>query len=72
MAAHGGKFFTSVSVLFAVLNVRFSPLQDFNLQFLFGSASKTFATMEKVFKRNITGHTLYNRVLKRIQYSRVV
>ena len=33
MAAHGGKFCTSVSVLFAVLYVSSSPLHDFNLQF---------------------------------------
>ena len=47
MAAHGGKFWTSVSVLFAVLYVSSSPLRDFNLQFLFGSTSKTFTTTEK-------------------------
>ena len=37
MAAHGGKFWTSVSVLFAVLYVISSILRNFNLQFLFGS-----------------------------------
>ena len=30
MATHGGKFCTSVSVLFAVLHVSSSPLQDFD------------------------------------------
>ena len=38
---------TSVLVLFAVLYVSSSPLHDFNLQFLLGSASKTFPTAEK-------------------------
>ena len=47
MAAHGGKFCTSVSVLFAVLYVSSSQLHDFNLQYMFGSASKTYTTMEK-------------------------
>ena len=71
MAAHGGKFWTSVSVLFAVLYVSSSPLHDFSLKFLFGSASKTFPTMEKVFRRNTTGPILHNRVFKRIHYRRV-
>ena len=31
MAAHVGKFWTSVSVLFAVMYVSSSPLHDFNL-----------------------------------------
>ena len=48
MTAHGWKFCTSVSILFAVLYVSSSPLQDFNLQFLFGSVSKTFPTVESV------------------------
>ena len=34
MAAHGGKFCTSVSVLFSVLYVSSSPLHDFNFHFL--------------------------------------
>ena len=48
-----------------ILYVSFSPLRglvrqfyflhDFNFQFLFGSTSKTFTTMEKVHRRNITG-----------------
>ena len=71
MAAHGGKFWTSVSVLFAVLYVSSSPLHDFNFQFLFGSTSKTFTTMEKVHRRNITGPVLHIRVFKRIRYCRV-
>ena len=58
MAAHGGKFCTSVSVFFAYLDVSSSPLHDFNLQFLFGLASKTFPTMEKVLRRNVTGPIL--------------
>ena len=33
MAAHGGKFWTSVSVLFAVLYVSSSLLRDFNRHF---------------------------------------
>ena len=71
MAAHGGKFWTSVSVLFAVLYVSSSPLRDLNFQFLFGSTSKTFTTMEKLHRRNITGPVLHNRVFKRIHYCRV-
>ena len=71
MAAHGRKFCTSLSVLFAILYVSFTPLHDFNLQFLFGSASKTFLTMEKVFRRNITELILHNRVFKRIHYCRL-
>ena len=31
MASHGGKFWTSVSVLFAILYVSSSLLHDFNL-----------------------------------------
>ena len=31
MAAHGGKFWTSVSILFAVFYVSSSPFHDFNL-----------------------------------------
>ena len=69
MAAHGGKFWTSVSVLLVVLYVTSSRLQDFNLQFLFGSTSKTFTTMEKVHRRIITGAILHTRVFKRIYYS---
>ena len=71
MAAHGGKFWTSVSVLFAVLYVSSSPLHDFNLQFVFGSASKTLSTMEKVLRRNITGLVLHYRVFKKIHCCRV-
>ena len=37
MAAHGGKFWTSVSFLFVVLYVSSSPLHNFNFKFLFGS-----------------------------------
>ena len=40
MAAHGEKFCTSVSVLFAILYVSSSPLNDFSYLFLFGSATK--------------------------------
>ena len=69
-ATYGGKFCTSVSVLFAVLHFSSSPLHYFNLQFLFGSASKTFTTMEKVL-RYITEPVLYIRVSKRIHYGRV-
>ena len=61
----------SDSVLFAVLHFSPTPLRDFNLQFLFGSASKTFTTMEKVFRRNITGPILHMPVVKRIHYCRV-
>ena len=68
MATHGGKFCTSVSALFAHLYVSSSPLNDFNLHFLFGSTSKTFSTVEKVLRRNITGPVLHNRVFKRIHY----
>ena len=71
MAVHGGQFCTSVSILFAVLYISFSPLNDFNLQFLFGLALKTFVTMEKVFRLNITGPILHNAVFKRIHYCRV-
>ena len=53
------------------LYVSSSSLYDFNLQFLFGSTSKTFPTMGKVFKRNITGPTLYNQAFKRTHYCRV-
>ena len=66
MAAHGGKFCTSVSVLFAVLYVSCIPLHDFNYQFLFGSASKTFTATEKGHRRNTAGPILHIRVLKRI------
>ena len=62
MAAHGGKFWTSVSVLFAVLHVSSSPLHDFNFQLLFGSSSKTFTTTEKVKRRNITEPVLHIRL----------
>ena len=62
MADYGGKFSTSLSVLFAILYVVSSPLHVFDLQFVFGSASKTFPPMEKVFRRNITGPILHNRV----------
>ena len=31
-----------------------SPLRNFNLQFSFDSVSKTFTTLEKVLRRNIT------------------
>ena len=48
-----------------------SPLHNFNFQFLFGLASKTFTTMEKVDRRNITGSVLQIRVFKRIRYCRV-
>ena len=65
------EFWTSVSVLFAVLYVSSSPLRDFNLQFLFGSTSKTFTIMEKVHRRIITGPILHIRVFKRIHYCRV-
>ena len=71
MAAHGGKFCTSISVLFVVLYVSSSLLHDFNFQFLFGSTSKTFTTMEKVHRRDITGPVLHIRVLKRIRYCHV-
>ena len=71
MAAHGGQFWTSVSVLFAVLYASSSPLHVFNFQFLFGSTSKPFTTMEKVHRRNITGPVLYIRVFKRIRHCRV-
>ena len=70
MAAHGGKFGTLVSVLFAVLYVSSSPLHDFNLHFLFGSASKTSTTMEEVLRR-YTRPILNVRVFKRIRYCRV-
>ena len=72
MAAHGGKFWTSVSVLFAVLYVSFSPLNDFNFQFLLGSTSKTFTTMEKVRRWNITGPVFHIPVFKRIHHCCVV
>ena len=58
MTADGGKFCASVSVLFAIFYVSFSSLHDSNLQFSFDSASKTFTTIEKVFRRNITGRIL--------------
>ena len=68
MAAHGGKFCTSASVLFADLYVGSIPLHYFNLRLLFGSASKTFITMGKVLRQNIAGPVLHNRVFKRIHY----
>ena len=70
MAAHGGKFWTSVSD-FSVLYVSSIPLHDFNIQFLFGSTSKTFTTTEKVHRRKITGPVLHSRMFKRIRYCRV-
>ena len=54
-----------------ILYISFSPLRDFNLQFLFGSASKTFTAMEKVHRRIITGPILRIRVFNRIYYCRV-
>ena len=51
--------------------VSFNPLRDFILQFSCGSASKTFTTMEKVHRQNITGPVLHIRVFKRIHYGRV-
>ena len=71
MAVHVRKFCTSVSVLFAVLYVSSSPLHDFNLQFLFGSASNIFPTLEKVHRRSITGPILHIRVVKSIHYCSV-
>ena len=71
MTALGDQFWTSVLVLFAVLYVSSSPLHEFNFQFLFGSTSKTFTTIEKVDRRNITGPVLHIRVFKRIRYWRM-
>ena len=68
MAAHGGKFWTSVSVLCAVLYISSSLLHDFNYQFLFGSALKTFTTMEKVFRRNLTRPVFHIRIFKKSHY----
>ena len=45
----------------------FSLLYTFLIFSLFGFASKTFPTMEKAFRRNITRPILCNRVFKRIQ-----
>ena len=68
IVAHGGKFCTSASVLFAVLYVSSSPLHDFNLQFLFGSASKTTTAMEKLHRQNVTGRVLHIQVFERIHH----
>ena len=68
MAAYGGKFCTSVSVLFAVFYVSSSPLHDFNFQFLFGSPSNKFTTTEKLHRKNITGQLIQIRVFKKIRY----
>ena len=65
------EVWTSVSVLFAVLYPSSNPLHNFNFQFLFGSTSKTFITMEKVHRRNITGPVLHIWAFKRIRYCRV-
>ena len=71
MIAHGEKFCMSVSVLFGVLYVNSSPLHEFNLQFLLGSASKTLTSVEKSLRRNITGPILHNRVFKKIHCCRL-
>ena len=71
MAAHGVKFCTSVSIVIVLLYVSSTLLHDFHLQILFGSASKTFTTVDKVFRRNTTGPIIHIRVFERIHYYRV-
>ena len=71
MAAHRGKFWKPVSVLFAVLYVSSNPLHYFILQVLVGSASKILTVMEKVHRQNITGPVLHIRVFKSIHYCHV-
>ena len=41
------------------------------LQFLFGSASKAFTTMEKVLRQNVNGPVLHIPIFKRIRCCRV-
>ena len=71
MAAHGVKFCTSVSILIVLIYVSSTPLHDFDLQILFGSALETFTTVDEVFRQNTTGPVLHIRVLERIHYFRV-
>ena len=70
MAAHvenfGHQFQSS-----ALMYVSSRPLHDFNLQFVFGSVSKTLSTMKKVLRRNTAGLVLHYRVFKKIHCSHV-
>ena len=67
MAALGGIFCTSLSVVLAVLYVSSSPLQVFSNLFVFSSTSKTFPSMEIEFRSNRSIPILHNRVFNRIQ-----